>query len=43
MNTQFKIGVLELIVLKAIVSDDQYGYKIVYRINEVNQVNEGTI
>lgn len=43
MNTQFKKGVLELIVLKAIVADDLYGYQLLYRINEVIQVNEGTI
>lgn len=43
MNTQFKKGILELIVLKAIVADDLYGYQLVPRINEVIQVNEGTI
>lgn len=43
MNTQFKKGVLELIVLKSIVHDDLYGYQLVSRINEVIQVNEGTI
>lgn len=43
MNTQFKKGVLELIVLKAIVADDLYGYQLVSRINEVILVNEGTI
>lgn len=43
MNTQFKKGVLELIVLKAIVADDLYGYQLVSRIYEVIQVNEGTI
>lgn len=43
MNTKFKKGVLELIVLKAIVADDLYGYQLVSRINEVIQVNEGTI
>lgn len=43
MNTQFKKGVLELIVLKAIVADDLYGYQLVSRINEVIKVNEGTI
>lgn len=43
MNTQFKKGVLELIVLKAIVADVLYGYQLVSRINEVIQVNEGTI
>lgn len=43
MNTQFKKGVLELIVLKAIVADDLYGYQLVSRITEVIQVNEGTI
>ena len=43
MNTQFKKGVLELIVLKAIVADDLYGYQLVSRINEVIRVNEGTI
>lgn len=43
MNTQFKKGILELIVLKAIVADDLYGYQLVSRMNEVIQVNEGTI
>lgn len=43
MNIQFKKGVLELIVLKAIAADDLYGYQLVSRINEVIQVNEGTI
>ena len=43
MNTQFKKGVLELIVLKVIVADDLYGYQLVSRVNEVIQVNEGTI
>ena len=43
MNTQFKKGVLELIVLKSSVADDLYGYLLVSRINEVIQVNEGTI
>lgn len=43
MNTQFKKGVLELIVLKSIVHDDLYGYQLVSKINEVIQVNEGTI
>ena len=43
MNTQFKKGVLELIVLKTIVANDLYGYQLVSRINEVIQVNEGTI
>lgn len=43
MNTQFKKGVLELIVLKVIVANDLYGYQLVSRINEVIQVNEGTI
>ena len=32
-----------MIVLKAIVADDLYGYQLVSRINEVIQVNEGTI
>lgn len=43
MNTQFKKGVLELIVLKAIIHDDLYGYQLVTKINEVVEVNEGTI
>lgn len=43
MNTQFKKGVLELIVLKAISHNDLYGYQLVTKINEVIQVNEGTI
>lgn len=43
VNTQFKKGVLELIVLKSIYHKDLYGYQLVTKINNVVDVNEGTI
>lgn len=43
MNTQFKKGVLELIVLKSIYHKDLYGYQLVTKINNVVDVSEGTI
>ena len=42
MNTQFKKGVLELIVLQSISHKDLYGYQLVTKISEVVDVNEGT-
>ena len=43
MNTQFKKGVLELVVLLTIKKGDMYGYELVNEVNEVISVNEGTI
>ncbi len=43
MNAQFKKGVLELIVLVVISEQDRYGYEIINLINNVFEVNEGTI
>ena len=43
MNTQFKKGVLELIVLKTIQHHDLYGYQLVTKISTIVDVNEGTI
>lgn len=43
LNAQFKKGVLELIVLVAISEQDRYGYEIINLINNVFEVNEGTI
>ncbi len=43
MNTQFKKGVLELIVLFSIKDCDKYGYQLVSDIGETFRVNEGTI
>ena len=43
MNTQFKKGVLEMMVLLAIESTDKYGYELVNEISEIVDVNEGTI
>lgn len=43
MNTQFKKGVLELVVLLIIKQGDMYGYELVNKVNEVIKVNEGTI
>lgn len=43
MNTQFKRGVLELVVLLTVRKEDMYGYQLVSEVNEVISVNEGTI
>lgn len=43
MNTQFKKGVLELIVLLAVSKEDRYGYELVLEVSKVVDVNEGTI
>lgn len=43
MNTQFKKGVLELIVLLAVSNKDMYGYELVKSVCEAVEVNEGTI
>jgi len=43
MNTQFKKGVLELIVLLAISEKDKYGYQLVSEVGSMMDVNEGTI
>jgi len=43
MNTQFKKGVLELVVLLTISKDDKYGYELVNDVSGIIDVNEGTI
>lgn len=43
MNTQFKRGVLELVVLLTLRKQDMYGYELVNEVNKVIDVNEGTI
>lgn len=43
MNTQFKKGVLELIVLLSVNKKDMYGYELVSEVSKVVNVNEGTI
>ncbi|MEG1782254.1 MAG: PadR family transcriptional regulator [Oscillospiraceae bacterium] len=43
MNTQFKKGVLELIVLLVIGEKDKYGYQLVSEVSKIVDVNEGTI
>ena len=43
MNSQFKKGVLDLIVLMIVSKDDIYGYELVKQVCEVIDVNEGTI
>ena len=43
MNTQFKKGVLELIVLFSVEIKDMYGYELVQEVSKVVDVNEGTI
>ncbi len=43
MNTQFKKGVLELLVLVIVESKDRYGYELVEEVRNIVDVNEGTI
>lgn len=43
MNTQFKKGVLELIVLCAVSKKDMYGYELTLEVSKVVDVNDGTI
>ncbi len=43
MNSQFKKGVLELIVLLSLNKRDMYGYELVLEVSKVVDVNEGTI
>ncbi len=43
MNTQFKKGVLELLVLVIVEKQDRYGYELVEAVSNIVDVNEGTI
>ncbi len=43
MNTQFKKGVLDMLVLLSISKKDKYGYELVEEIAEASEVKEGTI
>lgn len=43
MNTQFKKGIIELCVLRKVVSKNMYGYEVVKEISKHIDVNENTI
>ena len=43
MNTQFKKGVLELMVLCIVSNRNMYGYELVQEVSKLVDVNEGTI
>lgn len=43
INTQYKKGVLELIILLMLDEKDMYGYELVEAVSKVVDVNEGTI
>ena len=43
MNTQFKKGVLEMVVLQSISKQDKYGYQLTGEVGKMMDVNEGTI
>ena len=43
INTQFKKGVLELLVLLIVEKKDKYGYELVEEVSKIVDVNEGTI
>lgn len=43
MDTQFKKGVLELLVLLFTTKCDRYGYEVVEEVSKVVNINEGAI
>ena len=43
MTSQFKKGILELIVLLEVSKKDVYGYELVSNVSKIIDVNEGTI
>lgn len=43
MNTQFKKGVLEMIVLCSVAKRDMYGYELTIDVSKIVDVNDGTI
>ncbi len=43
MNTQYKKGVLELLILVMVDKRDMYGYELVGEVSKIVDVNEGTI
>ena len=43
MLTQYKKGVLELVVMLVVAKEDLYGYELVKQVNEIVDVNEGTL
>ena len=43
MNTQYKKGVLELLILIMLEKTDMYGYELVASVSKIIDVNEGTI
>ena len=43
INTQFKKGGLELLVLLIVQANDKYGYELVEEVSKIVNVNEGTI
>ncbi len=43
INTQFKKGVLELLVMLIVEQGDKYGYELVEEVSKIVNVNEGTI
>lgn len=43
INTQFKKGVLELLVMLIVEQGDKYGYELVEEVSRIVNVNEGTI
>lgn len=43
MDIQLKRGVLEVCVLKALVNDDSYGYKIISDISPHVEISESTL
>jgi len=42
-NTQYKKGVLELLILVMVEKKDMYGYELVEAVSKIVDVNEGTI
>ncbi len=43
MNSQFKKGVIEMIVLVSVGKRDMYGYELVEEVSKIVDIKEGTI
>ncbi|MBG0762667.1 PadR family transcriptional regulator [Acholeplasma laidlawii] len=43
MNTQFKKGILDLCILKAVKDQEMYGFEIIDKLSNLLDINENTI
>lgn len=43
MNTQFKKGILDLVILKSVQDQEMYGFEIIEKLSDSLSINENTI